>query len=64
MHKERMAKLFAYEQLIINTEEAQEQEEMRNREELLAMQDLDEDGMKEQIMKMTNVSSSTSSYIL
>jgi hypothetical protein len=27
MHKEKMAKLFAFEQLIINTEEAQEQEE-------------------------------------
>jgi hypothetical protein len=30
----------------------------------MALQDLDEEGMKEQIMKLTNVSSSTSSYIL
>ena len=27
MHKEKMAQLFAFEQLIINTEEAQEEEE-------------------------------------
>ena len=30
----------------------------------MALQNLDEDGMKAQIMKLTNVSSSTSSYIL
>ena len=65
MHKEKMAQLFAFEQLIINTEEAQEEEEMRQQEEeLLSLQNLDEQGMKEQIMKLTNVSSSTSSYIL
>lgn len=29
MHKEKMAKLYAFEQLIINTEEAQEEEENR-----------------------------------
>ena len=47
-HKEKMAQLFAFEQLIINTEEAQEEEEARLQEEqLLSLQDLDEQGMKE-----------------
>jgi hypothetical protein len=64
MHKERMALLFSFEQLIINTEEAQEEEEIRQQEEMMALQDLDENSVKEQIMKLTNVSSSTSQYIL
>ena len=59
VYKEKMAVLFAFEQMIINTEEAQE-DEIEYKEESADEEDL----MKDQIMKLTNVSSSTSAYIL
>ena len=68
VHKEKMSTLFAFEQLIINTEEMQEIEE--HEEHLKFIQDngpenlTQEELMKNQIMKLTNVSSSTSQYIL
>lgn len=52
-----MAQLFAFEQLIINTEEQQEEEELR-------VHELEQQNIREEIMKLTNTNPSTSSYIL
>ena len=53
-----MCLLFSFEQLIINTEEAQEEEELRAQEE-------EQYKIREEIMKITgSKNESTSSYIL
>ena len=57
VHKENMSCLFAFEQLIINTEECQEEEE-------LMAQELEQQQIREEIMKITKTNPSTSSYIL
>ena len=77
VHKEKMAMLYGFEQLIINTEEQQELElaEQEQLEQTKFIEDLqkkgdcvgeeiEEDAVKSQIMRLTNVSSSTSAYIL
>ena len=71
LHKEKMAKLYAFEQLIINTEEVMEQEFMEKQQmeqeqanEEAEVDEVTEDDIKAKIMKLTNVSSSTSEYIL
>lgn len=74
MHKEKMATLYGFEQLIINTEEQQELElaEQEQQEQAKILDEMKvtelepsaEEAMKSQIMKLTNVSSSTSAYIL
>ena len=58
VHKEKMCLLFSFEQLIINTEEAQEEEELRAQEE-------EQQKIREEIIKITGAKNpSTSSYIL
>lgn len=58
VHKEKMGLLFSFEQLIINTEEAQEEEELRAQEE-------EQYKIREEIMRITGTQNpSTSSYIL
>ena len=53
-----MGLLFSFEQLIINTEEAQEEEELRAQEE-------EQYKIREEIMRITGTQNpSTSSYIL
>ena len=58
VHREKMSLLFSFEQLIINTEEAQEEEELRAQEE-------EQQKIRQEIMRITGSQNpSTSAFIL